>query len=105
MIEHSNPASAEHAADAPTTSTEEPPNAAAIQAWMVARLAEALQVDPGAIDVQLPLTSYGLESITVFTLTGDLADWLGQDMPATLLWEYPTVEAAAQYLAEQSGHC
>ena len=71
---------------------------------MVAKLAEALQVEESAIDTGLPLTGYGLESITVFTLTGDLADWLGQDIPATLLWEYPTVEAAAQYLAEQSNY-
>ena len=75
-------------------------SAADIQAWMVSKLAEAMKVGSSEIDVQLPFIDYGLESIVLFTLTGDLADWLNQDLPATLLWEYPTVETLSRYLAE-----
>ena len=50
-----------------------PSSAADIQTWLVSRLADALQVEPGEIDVRLPFINYGLESIIIFTLTGDLA--------------------------------
>lgn len=87
----------EEAVPRPTLCTAE-----GIQAWMAAKIADALQVKPGSVDVHLPFTSYGLDSIVVFTLTGDLAEWLGCDLPATLLWEYPTIEALARHLAERA---
>jgi acyl carrier protein len=77
------------------------PSTEVIQSWMVARLAEAVQVNPDDLDFQVPFTSYGLESIVVFSLTGDLAEWLGRDLPATLLWEYPTIELLAAHLNEE----
>lgn len=85
-----------------TIAPREPKGPEVIQAWVVSKVAEALHMKPGDIDVQLPFTAYGLESIFVFTLTGDLAEWLGIDLPATLLWDYPTIEALTRYLAEQS---
>lgn len=69
-----------------------------IQAWMVSRVAETLQVEPCTVDIRQPFTSYGLESIAAFTLTGDLAEWLACDLPATLLWEHPTIETLARHL-------
>lgn len=71
-----------------------------IQAWMVIRLAEELHVPRAEIDVRKPFLDYGLDSIVAFTLTGELADWLGFDLPATLFWDHPTLEALAQFLAE-----
>ena len=72
-----------------------------IQAWMVLRLSKVLKIKPNDIDVGLPLTSYGLDSLMAFTLTGDLAGWLGHALPATLFWDHPTIEALAQHLAEK----
>jgi thioesterase domain-containing protein/acyl carrier protein len=89
-------------ADATGALPVEPRTAETIQAWMVARLAAEMQVPESEIDIELPFTDYGLESITVFTLTGDLAEWLDRDLTATLLWEYPTVETLARHLAEAS---
>jgi amino acid adenylation domain-containing protein len=76
--------------------------ALALQAWMILRLSEAMQVDPARIDPRLPLAGLGLDSLTAFTLTGDLVDWLGRDLPASLFWDYPTIEALSQYLIEDS---
>jgi oxalate---CoA ligase len=73
-----------------------------IQAWLVSRVAEALEIEAGGLDVRLPLTSYGLESIDAFTIAGDLASWLDCELPATLLWEHPTVEQLARHLATGS---
>ena len=72
-----------------------------IQAWMVTRLAEELKLAPAEINIQMPLVNYGFDSIVAFTLTGELADRLGRDLPATLFWDYPTIEILARHLAEE----
>jgi acyl carrier protein len=71
-----------------------------IQAWMILRLSEAIGVKPHQIDPQLPFVSFGLDSLTAFNLTGDLADWLSRDLPATLLWDYPTIASLSHHLAQ-----
>lgn len=72
----------------------------ALQAEIAARFAEELKLDPADVDIQRPFTSYGLDSLKAFLLTGDLAEWVGHDLPATLFWKYPTVEALSDYLAD-----
>jgi acyl carrier protein len=80
-------------------------NAAAetIQEWIIARLAQTIGVELHQIDPRLPLTRFGLDSLAAFNLTGDLADWLGRDLPATLLWDHQTIASLSQHLADGSG--
>ena len=75
--------------------------ALAIQQWLISQQAEVLSIDPATIEAQQPLTRYGLDSIDAVTLVGDLEDWLVLELPATLLWDYPTVEQASNYLVEE----
>ncbi|MEM1241534.1 MAG: acyl carrier protein [Cyanobacteria bacterium P01_H01_bin.26] len=82
-----------------SSSTTSP--ALAIQQWLISQLAEVLSIDPATIEAQQPLTRYGLDSIDAVTLVGDLEDWLDLELPATLLWDYPTVEQASNYLVEE----
>lgn len=79
------------------------PDASAIQAWMISRVSEAAAFPPEQIDARAALTSYGLDSLMAFEITGDLAGWLGRDIPATLLWDYPTIELLAKYLSQPDG--
>jgi len=71
-----------------------------IHAWMTLRLSETLGVNPHQIDPQRSFASFGLDSLTAFNLTCDLADWLGRDLSATLFWEYPTIVSLSQHLVE-----
>jgi acyl carrier protein len=73
-----------------------------IRNWIKTKLAAELQVEPVVIDVTQPFTSFGIDSIAIFTLTGDLAEWLGRDLRATLLWEFPNIESLAEHLAQDS---
>jgi acyl carrier protein len=77
------------------------PAAAEIQAWIVAYLADLLEVDQDEIDVTIPFDSYGLDSAVAVGMTGDLEDWLGRQLDPTLLYDYPTVESFAHHLAEE----
>lgn len=73
----------------------------AVQAWLVSQLAKQLSINPQTIDVREPLTRYGLDSIDAVTFVGELEDLLGVELPDTLLWDYPSIDKAAEYLAKE----
>jgi acyl carrier protein len=75
---------------------------AEIQAWIISYLSELLKVEQDEIDVKIPFDRYGLDSSAAVGLTGDLETWLGFDLDPTLLYDYPTIDALAQYLTEES---
>lgn len=70
-----------------------------IKDCLVAQLAMHLKVPPDEIDIGEPFASYGLDSSLAISLTDELEDWLGCELEPTLFWEYPSIEALAQYLA------
>ena len=74
--------------------------AAEIEDWLRSRIAERTQVPVEAIGGEVPFAGFGLDSLSLLTLTGDLAAWLGSDLPVALVWEYPTVAALARRLAQ-----
>lgn len=71
-----------------------------IQAWLVAKVAEQLQVPPQEIDICEPLAQYGLGSLAAVRISGELQEWLGREVAPTLLYDYPTIQALGQYLAD-----
>jgi len=82
------------------TASEQIPNRSESEIidWIAVRVANELSIAPGEVDLNQDLTTFGLDSIAVFTLTGDLAEWLDRDLRATLLWEFPTIQLLAQHL-------
>lgn len=73
---------------------------AAMEKWLTDKLAEQLSLDASTVNVTEPVTRYGIDSIDAVTMVSDLEDLLGLELPATLLWDYPTIEKSAQYLAD-----
>jgi acyl carrier protein len=76
-------------------------SAAEIQDWIVAYLADLLEVEAEEVDVTVPFDRYGLDSSAAVGLTGDLETWLGTEVEPTLLYDYPTVEALVEHLSVQ----
>ena len=74
-----------------------------IRAWILAQVAAELGIDAAEIDVQEPLTRYGMDSMTAVVLTGELEHWLGRTVPADLLGQVVTIESLAQHLAVEGG--
>ncbi len=83
--------------DAQSAST----TAAEVERWLVHRIAQMVQLDPDDIDVRIPFEHYGLDSRSVTSMAGELEESLGFELPATLLWDYPTIAEAAAYLADE----
>jgi acyl carrier protein len=70
----------------------------AISEWLIEKIAEALAVAPEIIDVDRPFAEYGLDSLAAVGVTGELEEWMNILVPATLLWDYPTVNEIARFL-------
>jgi len=64
-------------------------------------ISNILQVNRSQLNWEQPLTNIGLDSLTVVELSDILQDSLGTSFPATLIFEYPTVAALANYLAQE----
>lgn len=72
-----------------------------IQVWLVSYLAKLLNIEPEDVNVTIPFERYGVNSEDAIILSGDLQEWLGCELDPTLLYDYPTIEALVQYLAEE----
>ncbi|TXC66097.1 SDR family NAD(P)-dependent oxidoreductase [Piscinibacter aquaticus] len=63
------------------------------------RALRALGMDPGrAVDPRTPLGDLGLDSLLAVELRNTLGSALGQSLPATLLFDYPTIDALTDHL-------
>jgi acyl carrier protein len=76
--------------------------AEAIQTWLVSHLVEENGIAAEEIDVRAPFDSYGLDSMIMVTLTGELEDWLGWQLSPNLLYEYTSIETLSQHLAQEA---
>jgi acyl carrier protein len=74
-----------------------------IEDWLILWIAKDLGLPPGEIDTDESLLNYSLSSVTAMMLVGDLEEWLGLTLPPTLVWDYPSIAAIADYLREQLG--
>jgi polyene macrolide polyketide synthase len=64
--------------------------------------AKALGFDPSEpIDPRQPLNELGLDSLMAVELRDALARMVGRNLPATLLFNYPTLGALEEYLAKE----
>ena len=66
------------------------------------KAAQVLSIaNANVIDVHQPLQSMGLDSLMAVELRNRLGQSAGKTLPATLLFEYPTISALADYLASE----
>ena len=75
------------------------PSSELIQDWLRTRLARQLKISPTEIDVNSSFTSFGLGSMQVVRITGELEAWLGRQLSSTLAYDYPTIAALSKHLS------
>lgn len=56
---------------------------------------------PEAIGLQQPLQELGMDSLMAVELRNAIGNSVGRELPATLLYDYPTVKALADFLLEK----
>jgi acyl carrier protein len=67
--------------------------------WLIERIGSVLDVDPDTIGSDTPFMDLGLSSVQAVELSDDLQRWTGLTLPPTLAFDYPTIDAAAMYVA------
>ncbi len=72
-----------------------------IRNWIVTEVSRSLNVDPSTIDTAAPLHSLGVDSLGAIGMTGGLAGWLNRDLPASLMWDYASIDALAEGLTDR----
>jgi thioesterase domain-containing protein/acyl carrier protein len=85
---------------AETSTTRAARSADDIRHWIVNELSRSLKIHPAHIDPVAALDSLGIDSLAAIGMTGGLAAWLQRDLPATLLWDYASINAIAEALAD-----
>jgi phthiocerol/phenolphthiocerol synthesis type-I polyketide synthase D len=79
------------------------PDAATLRAWLVDRVATITGVPAGQVDPGRPLHETGLSSRDALSLTGDLGQFLGRPLDATLVWQHPSITALATAVSTMDG--
>jgi acyl carrier protein len=74
-----------------------------VQQFLSVQLAAALRTQPEKIDVHIPLGDFGMDSFVAVDLRNRIESSFGLTLSATMVWNYPTVHAIAEYLVELLG--
>ena len=73
---------------------------AEIEAWLAEKFVEILQITPDKIDLKKPLAVYGLNSVKAVSISAKLEEWLGISVAPTIVYDYPSIQALADYLGQ-----
>lgn len=76
-------------------------DAAGIQQWLIETLSHELKVDPSEIDPEKRLSAYGLDSLQLISMVGQLEEHLGCRFTSNPLPLHPTIGALSRFLAER----
>ena len=67
---------------------------------LVQEVAKYLKVSESDIEKDTHLLAMGLESLALFSMTGQLAEWMEQDIPVTILFEIESINDLVAQMAE-----
>ena len=69
-----------------------------LERWLTEVVAAAVDLEPGAIDVEARFDRYGIDSAAAIGLTDELERQLGITLEPTLLYDYPSIRSLAGFL-------
>src|SRR6185436_300854 len=73
-----------------------------IQEWLIDKICEIKKISKSNLDIGLPFTNYGLDSLTLLQILSGLENWLGKTIPVSTPYEYNCIELLADHLATES---
>jgi len=69
--------------------------------WLTVKVAAYVNVPPDEIGIDTPLADCGIDSISGLALCVDLQCEMGFDIDTTIVWDYATIDAMAEYLVTE----
>jgi acyl transferase domain-containing protein/acyl-CoA synthetase (AMP-forming)/AMP-acid ligase II/acyl carrier protein/NAD(P)-dependent dehydrogenase (short-subunit alcohol dehydrogenase family)/SAM-dependent methyltransferase len=70
-----------------------------IKQFLITRLSQLMQINSASIDPNEPFASYGMDSLKAVQISGDLEEFLHTELPATLVYDYPSINSLSEYLS------
>jgi acyl carrier protein len=86
-----------------TTPNEVPRTREDIRMWLVQRLAKKLRILPALVDQTRRFDQYGLDSLAVIEISGELEKLVERRLSPALLLEYPTINELSTHLSQELG--
>ncbi len=86
---------------APETASPEGPKAAVL-AWLKDWMAAEYAVPVQSIGDTDRFAAYGMDSVAAMLLVSALEDWTGASLPATLVWDFRSLDALAAHVAARA---
>ncbi|MGV2920211.1 type I polyketide synthase, partial [Streptomyces alfalfae] len=75
------------------------PDAAEVTAWLREALAATTGREAASVDPDLPFAAFGLRSVELVSLVGELERRFGFSLDSGIVWEHPTAAKLAAHLA------
>lgn len=69
-----------------------------IREWLTERIARQLDIRPERLDENMAFSEIGLGSLDVVLICAEFEEWLGERLPPTMIYNYPTIEALTNRL-------
>lgn len=70
-----------------------------IETWIINWLSQKLKIATQSIQPDKSFADYGIDSMMAVDLSFELGEWIERALDATILWNFPTIEALASHLA------
>ncbi len=75
---------------------------ASVRDWLVTRVAAQAGLAPSDVKITDGFSRFGLDSQRAVILSGELQDWLGRPVAATVAYDFPSIDALARHLTGTS---
>lgn len=69
-----------------------------IQAWLKKHLATSLEMTPEEIDIDVDFIDYGMNSVEVVNISGELEHFLGRRLDPMLVLDYSNIRELSEHL-------
>ena len=72
---------------------------AGLTEWIATWLRTELGLPEGPLELTVPFTRFGMDSVHALMMTGDLEEHLGRRLSPTVTWDHPTVDSLSTHLS------
>jgi acyl carrier protein len=77
----------------------EPLTESDIQNWLITHIAAVAQISPEEVEIERPFAEFGMDSMQLFQLSGELQKFLGHEVSEIVAWDYPTIAKLSAHLS------
>ena len=80
-----------------------PQDLATLRQGLITAVAIKAKLPASKVDPALEFAQFGFDSLSLVSFTSKLEDWLQIRLVPTALWDHPTIDVLALYLAGEMG--